>query len=175
MSVQYSTDLGEKAVYVVRIVKLVLQKNYMMYGTWKDIQDSEYYNYTIRIISHISQNIKIKWKGITWQKSLQSAMHEYISDPAGRSFISCNRTKMDTAIVRTFALTKSISLTFRAVKFVLFSRCLCGSNGSSKQLQSEIFFTITLHYYLVHSTKKYSLTCKWGQILIIRQDLPIVY
>lgn len=41
-----------------------------MYATWKDIQDSEYYNYTIRIISHVSQNIKIKWKGITWQKSL---------------------------------------------------------------------------------------------------------
>lgn len=92
-----------------------------------------------------------------------------------QEFISYNRMKMDTAIVRTFALAKSISLTFRAVKFVLFSRCLCGSNGSSQQLQFKVFFTITLHYYVVHSTKKCSLTCNWRQILIIRQDLAMVY
>jgi len=66
-------------------------------------------------------------------------MHEYTSDPAGRSFISYNRMKMDTAIVRILDLTKSISLTVRAANFVLFSRCLCGSNGSSQQLQLKVF------------------------------------
>lgn len=50
----------------VKIVMQVLQKN--MYTTWKDIQDSEYYNYAIHIISHVSQTIKLK--GITGQKSL---------------------------------------------------------------------------------------------------------
>lgn len=76
-------------------------------------------------------------------KSLLSAMQEYISDLAGRSFTSCNCMKMDTAIVRTFALTTSVSLTFRAVKFVLLSGLLCGNNGSSQQLQFKVFFTIT--------------------------------
>lgn len=106
-------------------------------------------------------------------KSLWSAMQEYISDLAGRSFISCNCMKMDTAIVRTFALITSVSLTFRAVKCVLLSRFLCGNNGSSQQLQFKVFFTIP--WLLIKWMKECSLTCNWGQILINRQDLTMVY
>lgn len=32
------------------------------------IQDSKYYNYAVPIISHITQMIKSKLKGITWQR-----------------------------------------------------------------------------------------------------------
>lgn len=109
---------------------------------------------------------KSSWRELKGKRVCNLLCINNISDPAGRSFISCNCMIMDTAIVGTFAITKSINLTFRVVKFVLFSRCLCGSNGSFQQLQLELFFTITLHNYLLHSTKKCSLTCNCRQILI---------
>lgn len=104
-----------------------------------------------------NSNDQKQFEGNYMAKSLCSAMQEYISDLAGRSFISCNCMKMDTAIVRTFALTTSASPTVRAVKFVLCSRFLCGNNGSSQQLQFKVF--LQFHDYLIKSMNKCSLTC----------------
>lgn len=139
----------------VKIVICQCCKKFHVYATEK-IQGSEtkYYNYDVPIISDITQMIKSKLKGITWQ-SLWSAMQEYISDLAGRSLISCNWMKMDTTIVRTFALITSASLTVRAVRFVLCSRFFCGNNGSSQQHQFKVFFTIP---WLLHQINEQVLT-----------------
>lgn len=73
---QYSTvQILEEMLFLCcqnRKASTAKKKNYTMYATWKDTQDSEieYMNYAVRIISNISQTIKIKLKGITWQKSL---------------------------------------------------------------------------------------------------------